>query len=355
MSGVPSAPQMAALLAQWGDWLAARTDSMLSLDDRVRAAGTAGDRDDLANAFVARKAVDERLQAITDLIEHDRSGAASLAAQPVVDGLGAVIGKDLAAAAALVDAIVARVEQRVSAREDQSAGEVATATRADADLDVAEELAGDLGSQVNLAAQIRADLVARRDLAGTATRAATLRAELEQMAAERTALFERWAALDARLARLGGTERAVRELADRCRAKIVQAPALAVPSVAALGDLPSSDQLRAKPWAAARGVMTPTLDKVQRLEAALAEAQRRFQRPLDDRDDLRGLLQSFRDKADAHGLGEHPDVEPLYRVAASLLWAAPCDLDGARPRVDRYVAVVNSMIASANAPGGTTS
>lgn len=353
MSNGPSAQEMVALLAQWGDWLGARTDSMLSLEDRVRTAGTDEDRDDLANAFVARKAVDDRLGAITDLAEHDRSGAAALAAQPVVDDLGGAIGKDLSDAAALVDAIVARVEQRVSAREHQSADEVAVATRADADLDVAERLANDLGSQVNLAAQIRSDLVARRDLTGTATQAAALRRELEQIASERTALFDRWAALDARLTGLGDTERAVRELADRCRAKIVQAPALAVPSVAALGDLPSSDELHAMPWAAARGMMAPALDKIERLDAALAEAQRRYQRPLDERDDLRGLLQSFRDKADAHGLGEHRDIEPLYRRTESLLWAAPCDLASARPLVDQYVAAVNSMIAAAGATGGS--
>ena len=109
------------------------------------------------------------------------------------------------------------------------------------------------------------------------------------------------------------------------------------------------------PWAAARGVMTPVIDKIQRLEAALAEARHRYQQPLDERDDMRGLLQSFRDKAAAHALGENSDLEPLYRRAESYLWAAPCDLAAARPLVDRYVAVVNAMITSAAAPGGHAS
>ena len=107
------------------------------------------------------------------------------------------------------------------------------------------------------------------------------------------------------------------------------------------------------PWAAARGVMVPVLDKIERLDAALAEARHRYQQPLDDRDDLRGLLQSFRDKAAAHGLGENSDLEPLYRRAESYLWAAPCDLAAARPLVDRYVAVVNTMIAAKSPQEGT--
>ena len=193
------------------------------------------------------------------------------------------------------------------------------------------------------------------DLADVAARAVALRGELEHSDAERGQVFEKWAALGGRLEALGQTEVAVRQLAERCRAKVVQAPTLAIPSVAALGTLASDEELQALPWAAARATMVPVLDKVQRLDAALAEARHRYQQPLDDRDDLRGLLQSFRDKAAAHGLGENRDLEPLYRQAESYLWAAPCDLAEARPLVDRYVVTVNTMIASAVAPGGSGS
>ncbi len=352
MTAAPTFEQMAALLGQWDDWLAGRTDAMLSLEDRVRTAGTDQDRADLAAAFVARKAVVDRLQEITDLAEHDRATAAALAARPLVDGLGGPVGQNLADAAALVDAIVQRIEQRVSGVESQSANEVALAAAADADLRIAERLAGDLGSQVNRAAQLRSDLVARRNLAEVAAGAAALRGELEHVEAERLQLFSTWTALSKRIEELGDAEVVVRQLAERCRTKVVQAPTLAIPSVAALGALDSGDELRAMPWVAARATMVPVLDKIQRLEAALAEARHRYQQPLDDRDELRGLLQAFRDKADAHGLGENGDLEPLYRHAESYLWAAPCDLAAARPLVDRYVAAVNTMIASAVSPGG---
>jgi hypothetical protein len=351
MANTPTADQMEALLAQWNDWLAGRTDAMLSLEERVRTAGSKKDQDDLAAAFVARKVVGDRLQEITDLVDRDRAKAAALANQPLVDNLGGPVGRNLADAAALVDAIVQRVESNVSGVETRSATEVGLATRADGDLSVAERLADELGSHINRAAQLRSELVARRDLAGVARHAAELRGELEQVDAERRQLFESWATIDERLVTLGEVEASVRELAVRCRDKIMQAPSLAIPSVAAVGPFRPIDELRSMPWAAARVVMAPTVDKVQRLEAALAEARRRYQRPIDDRDDLRGLLQSFRGKASAHGLGENSELEPMYRQAEALLWAAPCDLAAARPLVDRYVAAVNAKIASKVSPG----
>jgi hypothetical protein len=355
MATTPSTGEMAALLAQWNDWLARSTDSMLSLEERVRTAGSKKDQDDLAAAFVARKAVGDRLQEITDLAEHDRTRAAALANQPLVDNMGGPVGQNLADAAMLVDAIVHRVESNVSGVETRSATEVGLATAADADLSAAERLAKDLGSNINRAAQLRTELGARRDLAGLAKRAHELRGELEQIDAERQHLFESWATIDDRLVELSETEASVRALAVRCRDKIVQAPSLAIPSVAAVGPFQSVDELKAVPWSAARAVMAPIVDKVKRLEAALAEAARRYKQPLDDRDDLRGLLQSFRGKASAHGLGENSELEPVYRQAESLLWAAPCDLASARSLVDRYVAAVNAKIASKVSPGGVGS
>ncbi len=355
MAAPPTAEQMAALLAQWTDWLSGRTDAMLSLEDRVRTAGTADDQSDLAAAFVARKAVGDRLRAIADLAERDRAQATALANEPLADNLGGPVAQNLADAAALVDAIVQRVESHVSGVESRSANDVALATQAAGDLSGAERLATQLGSHINRAAQLRTDLVARRDLAGVATQAGALRAELEQIDAERRQLFDTWATLSDRLTRLGEIEVSVRQLAERCREKVVQAPTLAIPSVAAVGALRSSDEVKVMPWSAARVVMAPIVDKVERLEAALAEARRRYQQPLDDRDDLRGLLHSFRDKASAHGLGESSDLEPLYRQAESLLWAAPCDVSAARPLVERYVAAVNSLIASRVSSGGVGS
>jgi len=337
---------MTALLAQWDDWLSACADTMLSLEDRVLSAGSDQDRADLAAAFVGRKVIGDRLDEIAKLVRHDRAAAATLANEPLLDSMGASVGANLADAAALIDAVLERVESHVETVERQSAADVEIATRADADLTVAERLGQQLGSGVNRAAQLRSELSGRHDLAGVADRASALRRELETIDTERRQLFTTWAALPDRMRSLADTEASVRQLAERCRDKIANAPNLAIPSVAAMGALPDAEELNAMPWPAARAAMAPAIAKVERLEAALAEARRRFQRPLDDRDDLRGLLQSFRDKADAHGLGEDAELEPMYRRAEGVLWAAPCDGVAARPLVDGYVAAVNAKITS---------
>jgi hypothetical protein len=337
---------MDALLSQWNDWVSRRTDAMLSLEDRVRTAGSDQDQADLAAAFVGRKAVADRLQEIADLADQHRDQAAALADQPVTDSLGGPVGRNLADAAALIDAIVQRVEQRVAGVEQQAASDVAVAAAADRDLAVAERLAAELGNHVNRAAELRSALVARRDLATVARQAAELRSELERSDGERRQLFQRWAGLSARLGSLGETESQVRQLAETCRNKIAHPPAIAVPSVASIGELASYDELSAMPWSAARAIMAPMVTKVDRVQAALAEATRRFQRPLDQRDELRGLLQAFRDKAAAHGVGEDAALEPMYREAESVLWAAPCDLDRAAALVDTYVTGVNSRTAA---------
>ena len=62
-----------------------------------------------------------------------------------------------------------------------------------------------------------------------------------------------------------------------------------------------------------------------------------------ERDELRGLVQAFHDKAGEAGLDEHVDLDPAYRAAADELWTAPCDLAKARDLVQRYIAAVNGI------------
>ena len=120
------------------------------------------------------------------------------------------------------------------------------------------------------------------------------------------------------------------------------APLLAVPSVAAFHL--DREPLDGLPWAAARGRIAPVLAKLDRVAAALAEAERRFQGALDRRDELRGLLQAFADKASAGGVMELPELDSLYQETKAVLWAAPCDLDRGGALVDRYVATVNTKV-----------
>jgi hypothetical protein len=339
---IPSATEIGQLITEWNEWLSARTDALLSLEDRVRSAGTSADQADVAAAFVCRKAITDRLAQVATLAANDRGAASALAGQPLVDDLGGPVGSNLTDAATLLDAVLQRVERSVAGREQQQAGEARSRAQADADLAAAERLAAELGMQANQVAQLREALAAGTDREHVAAEAATVRASLEAAAKERAVLLQRWAAVGGRLETLSATETRVRELAARCREKVVQAPPLAVPSVAAI-DLDRSD-VSALTWVAARNRITPGLARVDRLEAALAEAERRFRAALDRRDDLRGLLQSFADKASAGGVMELPELDGLYQEAKAVLWAAPCDLVRGGELVDRYVATVNAKM-----------
>ena len=298
MAAEPTAQQMAALLTQWNDWLAGRTDAMLSLEDRVRTAGSDKDRADLAAAFVARKVVGDRLQAITDLADQDRARAAALATEPLVDNLGSPVGQNLADAAALVDAIVQRVESHVSTVETRSATEVA-AGHSRRRRPHGRRAAGRPTRQSRQQGRSAARRPHRPSRSGGA---------LPSAPPSCAASSNKQTPSDVSCSRRGrrstnGSSRSPNrrprcvswrnDAARRSRRR----PRLPFhPSPQWVRSSPI-DELKAMPWAAARAVMAPVVAKIERLEAALSEARRRFQQPIDARDDLRGLLQSFRDKA----------------------------------------------------------
>ncbi|MEQ1702399.1 MAG: hypothetical protein ABMA25_20000, partial [Ilumatobacteraceae bacterium] len=250
----------------------------------------------------------------------------------------------------LLDAIVQRVETRVAGSEQQQVTVVRTTQQADADLTVARRLAAELGMQVNHVAELSGQLQQRANLTEVAAEAATVRASLEAAGRERAAVLQRWAELPNRLAALAEIEVRVRALAERCRAKVVQAPRLAVPSVAAVeAEVQEANVVGVAglPWVGARARLSPLLTQIDRVGAALAEAERRFQQPLQQRDDLRGLLQAFADKANARGVMETAELDSLYQQAKAVLWAAPSDLAAADGLVQRYVAAVNAVLNGA--------
>lgn len=339
---IPSSTEIATLLAEWNEWVSARTDSLLSLEDRVRSAGSGDDQTDVAAAFVCRKAITDRLQQVADVAQRDRAAAAELAAQPLHDDLGDLVANSILDAATLLDAVLQRVERSVGGRESAQVEAATAAAGADADLVVAHRLATELGMQMNQVAHLRELLDRREGLTDIASEAATVRRSLEAAATERDRLMQQWTTVGGRLDELTATETRVRELAARCREKVLQAPPLAVPSVATIAtDLPDIAGLT---WIAARGRILPLLARVDRVAASLTEADRRFQAALDRRDQLRGLVQAFADKASAGGVLELPELDSLYQEAKAVLWAAPCDLDRGATLVDQYIALVNAKV-----------
>ncbi|WP_406281120.1 hypothetical protein [Embleya sp. NBC_00896] len=68
----------------------------------------------------------------------------------------------------------------------------------------------------------------------------------------------------------------------------------------------------------------------------LAATRGHIDGPLARRDELRGLLLSYRAMAARAGLGEEPVLESLFNHAKELLWRAPCELEVAVRVVTRY-------------------
>lgn len=351
-----SAADLTRLVSDWRNWLATHTDQLLALDDRVRTAGSDLDRADVDAAFVTRKAIADRLDAVAALVSSDPAGAAVLGAAAVRDDLGELVGRDLAEAGRLLEAVVARVDRAVSEREAGQVADIQLFARAGDDLAVCRRLAPQLGLQVSaveaLGTQFDSPGVRRETRRKAAEELARTRRTLEAASAERNDLLRRWSGLAARLDELDVAEARTRALAVTSRDKVVQVPPLAVPSVAAVRAevvaAGSTDEPSSMPWPAARARYLPLVQRVDRLAEALTEAERRLREPLTARDELRGLVQAYAQKAAQMGVASHPEVEPRHVAAVDALWTAPCDLARARTLTESLIAAVNA----AAAPGG---
>jgi hypothetical protein len=348
-----SEPDTATVIRQWDDWLATATDRLMSLDERVTTAGddlpdAAQASVDIAAAYLCRKAVAARV----DEIRSRPAEAKTLSASPVVDDAGQEVAADLATAAALLGGVLDRVEADVTSVEQSHHSLVVDRAAAESDLATAERLAVELGHFAQRCAGLRERAASAGrstdEWRAVASEAASIRGELERIDAVRRTSFDRWRELPASLAALRARESEVRELVDLVRSKVRPAPNLAVPSVAALAEARPLDELSAMPWPAARAAMEPYLTRVERLGAAFEEVARRHQAALDRRNELRGLLHAFRDKAAGSGLGEDAALEPLFRAAERELWSAPCDLDASAILAQDYIDAVNRAVDPAD-------
>ena len=65
------------------------------------------------------------------------------------------------------------------------------------------------------------------------------------------------------------------------------------------------------------------------------------------RDDQRGLLDAYRDRANRAGFAENVALGNAYQAAHDLLWSAPCDLDLSGRLVDEYQHAVRESAGAA--------
>jgi hypothetical protein len=62
---------------------------------------------------------------------------------------------------------------------------------------------------------------------------------------------------------------------------------------------------------------------------------------VEHRDELRGLLEAYRAKAQAFGIEERPEIEEQYAALRALLYNAPCDLSTADNLLTKYRRAIN--------------
>ena len=173
--------------------------------------------------------------------------------------------------------------------------------------------------------------------------------DLIKEASTRSATAHQLARLQLRYDDLARTATSVAALAERCRSRITDPPRLAVPAVTVLGAPPAARAaaaLTADDWAAARAELEGYETRLERCGHALAEAERAYGTPLEQRDELRGLLGAYRTRAARGGLAEDPVLADAYRAAHELLWSAPCDVAEAARRVARYQHAVRVAVGA---------
>ena len=195
---------------------------------------------------------------------NDRAKAAALATEPLVDNLGSPVGQNLADAAALVDAIVQRVESHVSTVETRSATEVAVG-HSRRRRSHGRRAAGRPTRQPHQQGRATARR-SRRPPRSAGGCQACIRTAQRTRTSRRRATSTVRDVDDAR-----PTPRRARRSRDlgasvggtMPRARSRRRPTLAVPSVAAVGPFSPIDELKAMPWTAARAVMAPVVAKVE--------------------------------------------------------------------------------------------
>jgi len=337
-------------------WQADATDRVFALDAQLQSVGpdaSSTDQADVAAAFLAHQAIGNRIAEMGAPDAHKI--VAELCDRAVVADDGSPIAANLSDACVLFEAMIGRAETSLARTATTVEKSVRIRGAIHADLDVAEHLAQRLGHQVRhvhgLSERATRAIGAVTDdtapdtgeLERLAAEIATVRASLEAADAERQQLISSWTAIGPRLDAMRAQAATVRDLRARCEEKVRPLPKLAVPSIDAIEAPLEIEQLELQPWPAVEPKCRSYLHHLDRVQAALDEVQRRYAEPLRERDDLRGLVQAFHDKAGESGLDEHVDLDPAYRAAVDELWSAPCDLVTARELVQRYIAAVNGI------------
>jgi hypothetical protein len=359
LTAPPAAHDVLVYLAELSHWAAVLRTALDALDASAQLAQDPGAyTHDIVLAMSLWNSIDARRQQLVTAWDSGRVGRDELAAIATLlwgrlaDPLGAPSAFTLSEACTLATALQDRLVSVLSHDAIAGSGAAARIAPLRAALERCRLQASALGKASDHINALSAELesaVAGSDpklIAATVDRidaeVAVLERDLIKEASARAGAASQLAELRRRYDGLIALERDVHDLARRCTEKIADAPRLGIPSVAELGAPP-----------AARDEVARYAEKLGRCAAALTLAQQRFAAPLQDREDLRGLLGAYRHRAAARGLAEDGALDARYRRARDVLWTAPCDLSTARVLVAEYQHAVRVAVGADTTPEPT--
>jgi hypothetical protein len=349
---------LTALLG-WRDRMRATLDR---LEARARAATGAADvMSEVLLAYSLWQSISARVDRLVEawdggrVGEPERERIAQLVWGRLGRGLDVTLAVSFAEACVLADALVARLHDRLDADPMGAAGvgdRIEPLREQLARCDAHEPTGAERAALDDLARRLDAAVEAARrgedvrdELAAIDAAASRLERDLIVADAVRGGTERDAATLRRRLDAVRAAAVGVRDLAARCRDRIDDAPRLAVPDPDALGPVPATGG----DWRAVREALDRFEDRLGDVERALAEAQRRFEAPLTRRQELRGLLDAYRDMAKRRGHAEDAALQAAYDRARRVLYSAPLELDAGAAALAEYERAVR---AATGAPRG---
>ncbi|QCW51401.1 hypothetical protein FE634_15115 [Nocardioides dongxiaopingii] len=142
-----------------------------------------------------------------------------------------------------------------------------------------------------------------------------------------------------RRAALVAREAELATLAATCVATVDPAPRFAVPDVDALGPVPNTAE-----------ALTPYLDRLDRVDQAIAYAHERYAAALAEHTDLAALLDAHVARARAGALADHADLAASERQARDVLARRPAPMAVCRQLVSTYRSWLTALTSGPAAP-----
>ena len=344
--GRPPGPgEVLDYLAAMTRWTAGLRAALDEVDARARLGGTDTVLTaDITLAYALGQSIGTRVGEITRVWDSGRVGPAELEeigrllwSRLDEGSTGGGLSVSLTEACVLAEALLARLTHRleddparssVALHAQRVRAALARCRKAAAALHDAEAARRADAVEAGLQRALSAPDGGRAGVAAADTAASALERGLILAGAARASLARERESLGTRLRAAVARADEVRALAARCASDVARPPVLAVPDPTRLGGVPEDD-----PDAFAR--------RLDRVEAALREATERYEAPLAELAELRGLLDAYRAKALATGLSD-PGLVAAYAAAREALAERPCDLATARDLVGSYRGAVES-------------